>query len=136
MPDTLHGMKDMIIDLKMEHDIVMGFIEDIHATGGHGITGQVKMMSYKHYFEAIFATLSIPFGGHTPAKWQPEMLGTGYKSITCDDKAKQRNERKKWLKSKSLETAQRLFPNAPIKLKKDDGKSDSILIAKYGKDNS
>ena len=135
MPMTVHGIADLIKNIHLNYQVMFGCIEDIHATGGHNITGQVKMMSSKHYCEAIFATLGIPFGYVTPAKWQPEILGTAYKSITYEDKKKQRLERKKWLKSKSIETAQRLFPNAHIKLKKDDGKSDSILIAKYGKDN-
>jgi crossover junction endodeoxyribonuclease RuvC len=134
MPMTIRGIADLIKDIYLDFEVMFGTIEDIHATGGHNITGQVKMMSSKHYCEAIFATLGIPFGYVTPAKWQKEMLGTGFKSIKYEDKKKQRKERNKWLKDRSLETAQRLFPNAPIKLKKDDGKSDSILIAKYGKD--
>lgn len=134
MPETLKNMADLIKDLHIDFTIKLVTIEDIHATGGKNITGQMKMMSSKNYAEAICATLGLVYDYASPAKWQPKMLGTGFKSITMEDKKKQNQERRKWLKHKSLEAAQRLFPDADIKLKKDDGKSDSILIAKYGKD--
>ena len=95
---------------------------------------QTKMMMNKAHIEGVCACLRLPVYYVTPAKWQPAMLGSSYKNIKCEDKTKQSQLRRKTLKELSLSTAKSMFPDAGIKLKKDDGKSDSILIAKYGKD--
>ncbi len=65
---------------------------------------------------AVLDVLGIPWSEVRPAKWKKAM------GVTKD-------------KSSSIVLARRLWPDAPLTRKKDDGRAEALLIAEWGRRN-
>jgi len=64
--------------------------------------------------EGVLATLSIPVTRVTPQAWKRE-----YRLLGCD-------------KDAARGIAQDLYPGAPLSRKRDCGRADALLIARWG----
>jgi hypothetical protein len=127
MPFDAHGIKEVLREMHFGYNIVFATIEDIHARGGRSATSQGVMMENKGMCIGCVASLDIPLRRVTPHAWQLKMIGKISKEMKEKDK--------KITKKLSLLKAREMFPAEDYsKSSKDDGKSDSILIAKYGMD--
>lgn len=118
-PKTLHEMAALIRDISFENKIIRVTIEDVHARGGMSAGSQGLMMNNKGQWEGICSALGVPIFYVSPKTWQCKII-------------KEKIPKGK-TKEYSMATAQRMYPLADIKLKKDDGKADALLICKYGK---
>jgi len=108
MADTLRD------DIKVTTRSTMVGLESVHAMPGQGVTSMFSMGRGLGIWEGIVATLGFPIEMIEPSKWKREMG-----IIAGSDK------------SASIETALRLFPSAPIKLKRDNGRADALLLAEW-----
>lgn len=122
-PDNLNMMANLLRDLHCDYKIVKVTIEDIPVMSLVGKTPYGKLKFNEGSWNGIIATLSLPLYPVKPLKWQ-----------TCFFGQKKKGEKRN-TKKLSREHAMRMFPNEDFSKVKDDGRSDAILIAKYGKDN-
>lgn len=121
-PENLNGMADILIDLKTTYNVVKVTIEDIPTIKAVGKTSYGKLKQNEGQWHGIVAALGLAIYAVKPNTWQVKYFGQKKKGMKRDTK------------KLSREHASRMFPNESFKKVKDDGKSDSILIAKYGKD--
>lgn len=122
-PENLEQMAELITDLKFDYNIVKVTIEEIPVMAFVGKKQYGVLKENEGNWNGIIAALSLPRFYVKPNKWQVSFFGKKNKNENRDTK------------KLSREHASRMFPNESFKKKKDDGKSDSILIAKYGKEN-
>lgn len=122
-PENLNEMANLLRDLHLEYNIVRVTIEDIPVISKIGKKQYGVLKENEGQWSGIISAFSLPRYQLKPNKWQVFYFGQKKKGETRDTK------------KLSRENASRMFPNESFKKKKDDGKSDSILICKYGKDN-
>lgn len=89
------------------------FLEKVQAFPGQGVGSMFSLgMSYGGAM-AVAQTLDIEVHLVTPQEWKKHF------GLSAD-------------KQLSLDLARSLFPNVDLSRKKDDGKAEALLIAKYG----
>ena len=95
------------------------FIESVHAMKDQGVTGMFNFGKGFGIWIGILAGLEIPHTFVTPQAWKKALM----QGVKDKDAARGR--------------AQQLFPAATSQLsrKKDGGRADALLIAKYGLDS-
>jgi crossover junction endodeoxyribonuclease RuvC len=102
---------------KSEGDQLIAFIEQVSARPGQGVS---SMFSFGDSFGAVRGVLAakgIPLLLVTPQAWKKRagLIGTE--------------------KDRSRTVAQQMFPSADLARKKDVGRADALLIARYGSKN-
>jgi crossover junction endodeoxyribonuclease RuvC len=93
-------------------DIVI--IEAVHAMKGQGVSSMFNFGKSAGVVEGVCAALGIPMMFVTPQKWKKRAGLIGKDKDMARTKAIQ------------------LYPDAPLARKKDIGRADAILIARYG----
>jgi len=97
--------------------ITMCILEKVHAMPKQGVTSVFTFGENYGAYQGMLASLNIPYVLVTPRTWQKEVMGVG-KGDT---------------KERSLTMARQMFPSVDLKYKKDDGMSDALLMAEYGR---
>jgi hypothetical protein len=116
------GSPSLIVDRfrswKLSYEIVMVALEKVSARPGQGVVSMFTFGRNLGAWEGILSAFSIPFMMPTPRQWQKGII---------DPKAGADS------KTRSLNTARRLFPDASLSLKKDHGRADALLLAFWAK---
>lgn len=97
---------------------LQAYLESVHAMPRQGTTSMFSMGQGLGIWQALLTALEIPYELITPQAWKKSMLdGTGKDKEASRLKALQ------------------MFPALAedLKLKKDEGKAESLLIAEYGR---
>ena len=121
-PENLEQMAELLIELKVDYNIIKATIEEIPVMAFVGKKQYGTLKENEGQWNGLVAALGIPRYFVKPNKWQTNFFGVKMKGEARDTK------------KLSREHASRMFPNESFKKKRDDGRSDSILLAKYGKD--
>jgi len=91
------------------------FIEKCQSMPGQGVVGVGRYMEGYGRIRGIVEGLSMPYTLVQPRNWKKEMM---------PDMGKE--------KGQSIVRVKQLYPNLDLPRKKDHGKADSVLIARYG----
>ena len=103
----------------LKYNIKLGIIEKVSAMPKQGSVSMFTFGTNYGVWRGILASFEIPFILVPPRTWQTKKL---------DKKAGNDT------KERSLNTARRIFPKASLARKKDNGRSDALLIALYAKE--
>lgn len=105
----------LLVDLLSPFQIGHAYIEKVGAMPGQGVSSMFAFGRAAGVVEGVLAGLRVPLTFVTPQEWQKALRVTGGK-----DGARHR--------------ATQLFPagSTYFSRKKDDGRADAALIAKYG----
>lgn len=103
--------------------------EDVHSFGNLGF-GVGTLMEEKGIIRGMAKALGYGELAVSPKEWQKHFGIVCPKDVKSTTAPKTRAMRKKWLKSKSMETAKNLFESWDARIK-HDGISDSLLIARW-----
>jgi Holliday junction resolvasome RuvABC endonuclease subunit len=98
-----------VVDPKEGAQICM---EQVHAMPKQGISSTWNFARAVGVISAVCELTNYPFHLVSPQKWK------GYFGLTAD-------------KNEALDLARKLFPKAPLKLKKDINRAEALLIAEY-----
>lgn len=115
---NLAAMRELLKDYLRVGLPLFCLIENVHAMPAQGVTSMFSMGFGLGAWHGLLTALEIPFETVTPQRWKKAMLdGTG------KDKEASR------LRALSL------FPvfSDKLKLKKDEGKAEALLIAEYAR---
>jgi len=105
----------LVADIVVKRHVGAAFVERVNAMPGQGVTSVFSFGRSTGILEGVLAAFDIPTTLVTPKAWQ--------KAMAVRDG-----------KDGSRERAMQLFPASAelFQRKKDDGRSDASLIAKYG----
>ena len=92
---------------------VHAVIEDVAARPGQGVSSMFRFGQAVGAVEGVLATLSIPVTRVTPQRWKAHYNLTGSEKDAARGKA------------------QDLYPIAPLSRKRDCGRADALLIARW-----
>lgn len=98
-----------IVDPKEGAEICM---EQVHAMPKQGISSTWNFARAVGVISAVCELTNYPFHLVSPQKWKKHF------NLTAD-------------KNEALDLARKLFPKAPLKLKKDINRAEALLIAEY-----
>ena len=115
---NISDMREILKNYKRTGICLICYLEAVHAMPGQGVTGMFSMGQGFGIWQGLLAGLEIPFEFVTPQRWKKAMLdGTGKDKEASRLKALQ------------------MFPTLAdkLKLKKDEGKAEALLIAEYGR---
>lgn len=121
MPLMVNGKKQQVDPYKLKeiftHNIKAGqvaILEKVHAMPGQGVTSMFNFGMGYGVIQGVLAACDIPFILSAPQQWKKAagLIGKG--------------------KDEARVLAQRLYPDAPLGRKKDIGRADAILIARFG----
>jgi crossover junction endodeoxyribonuclease RuvC len=90
------------------------YIEEVHAMPGQGVSSMFSFGTSYGIVQGVLAALNIPVVLVSPQTWKSRA------GLRGKDKDMART------------LAQRLYPRAELSRKKDIGRADAILIARYG----
>jgi hypothetical protein len=90
-------------------------MEQVHAMPKQGISSTWNFARAVGVISAVCELTNYPFHLVSPQKWK------GYFGLSAD-------------KNEALDLARKLFPKAPLKLKKDINRAEALLIARYWRD--
>jgi crossover junction endodeoxyribonuclease RuvC len=104
-----------LADLLVRYPSATVYLERVNAMPGQGVAGMFSLgMSYWGV-AGVAAGLGLPVKLVTPQEWKR------YFGLSAD-------------KDMARQLAQRLFPDVDLSRKKDHGRAEALLIAKYGLD--
>ena len=105
----------LVADIVVKRHVEAAFLEKVNAMAGQGVSSVFSFGRSAGIIEGVLAAFDIPTTLVTPQAWQ--------KAMGVRDG-----------KDGSRERAMQLFPASAelFQRKKDDGRSDASLIAKYG----
>lgn len=89
------------------------YLERVHSMPGQGVSSTFLFGENFGWWQGVLQAMKIPFETKLPQAWQK---GFDIKKSKSDAKP-------------SLEIARRLFPEAPLNLKKHHNRADALLIA-------
>jgi len=98
-----------VVDPKEGAQICM---EQVHAMPKQGISSTWNFARAVGVISAVCELTNYPFHLVSPQKWKKHF------GLTAD-------------KNEALDLARKLFPKAPLKLKKDINRAEALLIAEY-----
>ena len=104
-----------LIRPSMNHQGTMtAYVEQVHSMPGQGVAAMFNFGTSYGVIKGVLATLQIPMVLVTPHSWKKRagLIGKD--------------------KDASRTLAQQLYPAAPLGRKKDVGRADAILIARFG----
>jgi len=108
--------RELIIILS-SHDISHAYLEKAHTMPGQGISSSGKYMMLFGQIRGILAALMIPYTLISPQAWKHKIMADMGKD-----------------KEASIIRAKQLFPSLNFSRKKDHGRAEALLIAKYGQE--
>ena len=118
---ALSGKKQQVNAPKLAEIIGTGspraneaYVEQVHSMPGQGVSGMFNFGVSYGVIQGVLAALQIPMVLVSPAVWKRRAGLTGKP------------------KDAARTLAQQLYPAAPLGQKKDVGRADSILIARFG----
>lgn len=117
-PGDPSGIVERFREWTLTYEIIMAALEKVGARPGQGVVSMFTFGRNLGAWEGIITAFSIPFMMPTPRQWQTGII---------DPKAGTDP------KTRSLNTARRLFPNAELSRKKDHGRADALLLAWWAK---
>lgn len=94
--------------------VTMAVVEVVHAMPGQGVTSMFNFGEGYGVIKGVLAGLGVPHKDATPQKWKK----------ACDLIGSE--------KDAARALAIELFPDASLSRKKDIGRADALLIAKFG----
>lgn len=100
------------ISQAIDRQDIQGVIESVHSMPGQGVSSSFKFGMAFGMAIAIMERINCPWSLVTPQKWKKEM------GLTSD-------------KNESLEMARKLWPNAPLARKMDNGRAEALLMAEW-----
>jgi Holliday junction resolvasome RuvABC endonuclease subunit len=100
------------ISQAVDRQDMQGVIESVHSMPGQGVSSSFKFGIAFGMAIAIMERINCPWMLVTPQKWKKEM------GLTAD-------------KNESLEMARKLWPNAPLARKMDNGRAEALLMAEW-----
>ena len=106
------GMKTLIRDRLLPGEAVVSVIEKVGAMPGQGVSSVFSLGDSYGAARAVLATAGFELVQVHPATWKK------YFKLTAD-------------KELSRALATRLFPAAPLHLKKHDGRAEALLLARW-----
>lgn len=124
-----------IFELLSQYKITLAYLEKVHIMPGSSSQGSQTFMMNFGGWVTLLDILEIPYLLKPPTVWQVATFGKVEKASTIhitDSKEKgrlQREHRKK-IKQKSIEFANRYWPNLNFK-PSQDGEADAINMALY-----
>ena len=101
-----------LYDVPVEN--VTAYVEQVHSMPGQGVSAMFNFGTGYGVIQGVLGALQIPMVLVSPAVWKRRAGLTGKP------------------KDASRTLAQQLYPAAPLGRKKDVGRADSILIARFG----
>ena len=123
MPLMANGKKQQLNPQELSRILVGGIetgedvvavVERVSAMPGNGAASMFNFGMGFGVIQGVLAAMRIPYKLVTPQKWKKAAGLTGKE------------------KDNARTLAQQLFPDAPLGRKKDIGRADAILIAKFG----
>lgn len=121
-----------ILEIPKKHgDTAMVIMENVHAFPGQGVVAMATLMEQKGIIRGICTGLEYEEYLVEPKAWQSYYGMIPPKDLKGSTGSKTKTLRKKWLKDKSVEIAENLFPEWKDKMKKSNGMSDAMLIGNY-----
>lgn len=118
--DTVPSTIRVLREWRHDYNIILCTLEKVGAAPGQGVSSMFKFGVGTGIWIGILHCLKIPFTEVAPVTWMKGIV----------NKKKASNS-----KQASCESCLRLFPKAPITLKKHHGRADAILLAFYGRQN-
>jgi crossover junction endodeoxyribonuclease RuvC len=106
-------VENLFQDVDRPNNVIVG-IENVHSMPAQGVSSMFSLGRGLGLWEGIVAALRLPVEMIEPAVWKRAM------GIPAGSD-----------KSGSIELALRLFPSAPVKRKRDNGRADAILLAEF-----
>lgn len=100
------------ISQAVDRQDIQGVIESVHSMPNQGVSSSFKFGIAFGMAIAIMERINCPWMLVTPQKWKKEM------GLTAD-------------KNESLEMARKLWPNAPLARKLDNGRAEALLMAEW-----
>ena len=100
------------ISQAVDRQDIQGVIESVHSMPGQGVSSSFKFGIAFGMAIAIMERVNCPWMLVTPQKWKKEL------GLTAD-------------KDESLEMARKLWPNAPLARKMDNGRAEALLMAEW-----
>jgi Holliday junction resolvasome RuvABC endonuclease subunit len=100
------------ISQAIDRQDMQGVIESVHSMPGQGVSSSFKFGIAFGMAIAIMERVNCPWMLVTPQKWKKEL------GLTAD-------------KDESLEMARKLWPNAPLARKMDNGRAEALLMAEW-----
>ena len=111
LASILRGWLDQI-----PHKDLMVYVERVSAMPGQGVSGMFNFGTSYGIILGVIGALGMPMGLVTPGAWK-KRAGLLHKD-----------------KDEARTLAQRLYPMLDLSRKKDIGRADAILIARFGKE--
>lgn len=108
------GLADIVQALRARGEGLRALVEQVSAMPGQGVA---SVFSLGHSLGVICGVLEaqlVPYELVTPASWKKQMAVTANKDL-------------------ALATARRLWPAAPLNLKKHDGRAEALLMAEFAR---
>ena len=102
--------------LRIDKQPAIAYVEAVSAMPNQGVSSMFSFGTSYGIVQGVLAALGIPIVLITPQSWKKKA------GLLGKDKQMART------------LAQRLYPNADLSRKKDIGRADAILIARYGCD--
>ena len=106
------ALADLLRDLLRDQTSVVAVTENVNSMPGQGVASMFAMGKSYGILLGVLATLSIATHTVSPGKWK-KFYALGKE------------------KDQSRELAQRMWPDAPLNLKKHHNRAESLLLAKY-----
>jgi crossover junction endodeoxyribonuclease RuvC len=104
--------KSRILSIVDPRDGAQICMEQVHAMPKQGISSTWNFARAVGVISAVCELTNYPFHLVSPQKWKKHF------NLTAD-------------KNEALDLARKLFPKAPLKLKKDINRAEALLIAEY-----
>lgn len=106
------GMRRLIVANTVQGEDHEALVERVNAMPGQGVSSVFSLGDSFGTCRAVIATMNIPFHLVTPVKWKKHF------GLDSD-------------KEKSRALATKLFPEAPLELKKHTDRAEALLMARY-----
>ena len=113
-PGSAAEAAEIMREWRLTYAVQLVALERVHAMPKQGVSSTFSFGENFGIWQGIIATLAIPHLQPTPQEWQ--------KGIVRKSDGKDAKER-------SLAAARRLFPDAELSRKKDNGRADALLMA-------
>lgn len=111
LPDV-RELTGFLVTLDITYDVEAVIVEQVSAMPGQGVSSMFKFGAGYGALLAVVLLQGLPLHLVTPSKWKREMNLAANKAL-------------------SLGTARRLWPDAPLTRKKDEGLAEALLLADW-----
>lgn len=120
-PGSPAGAADVLTDWRTEYRVELAGLELVHSMPGQGVKSMFTFGENFGAWQGLLSALRIPFVMPRPREWQAGLVRPSDGPDT---------------KTRSLNVARRLFPDAELSRKKDHGRADALLLAWWARQQS